>query len=343
MKLINHWRHPGCGAHATVYLGNGLVAVPAKYGARVTLWDVNELASPRLVTELTDRPDCQAAALCNGHLLLGSDRGIESMRFSRDGLEPVDCSPFDPQINDFDVAGDTALAVSKENSIKAVRVDSDGRLLEIGWRRNVLARCHGASHEGRLVGVIGFRGEKVVERPLGLFPEAIDDDGRFTDPATWVMANDGGPESRSLAISNRICLHGQHAYVATAIKKVSAGEKSWSVGPAVVVLDIADPSHPQILANYPCIGSTTCTGLILDRERKCLIAGSGTIVRRFDIEGDLLHETESLTLPYGELGDGYIDKPPSIHDVCKTDLTHDDLPVFVAGGQQHDDLYLFTA
>ena len=110
MRLINHWRHPGCGAHATVYLGDGLVAAPAKYGARVTLWDVNDLAAPRLVAELTDRPDCQAAAVCNGHLLLGSDRGIESMRFSRDGLEPVDCSPFDPQINDFDVAGVTRIS-----------------------------------------------------------------------------------------------------------------------------------------------------------------------------------------------------------------------------------------
>ena len=342
MRILTYWRHPGCGAHATVYLGGGLVAVPAKYGNRLTLWDASDVKHPRLVADLPDRPDCQAVAICNGYLIVGSDRGIESMRFSRDELVPIDCSAFAPEINDFDVAGDTVLAVSKRNAIKAVRVGDDGRLTDIGMRRNVLARCHGASHEGELVGVVGFRGESKVERPLGLFPDGIGDDGCFTDPAGWTLANGGEPKWY-MNISNRIVLYRQRAYVATGATPIANERKRYLLDPSVVVLDVEDPANPVLLGNYPCTGSTTCTGLHLDRERECLIAGSGNIVRRFDIDGDLLHETDRLAFPYGDLGgEGYVVKPPSIHDVCKTDLVHDGLPVFAAGGQQHDDLYLFT-
>ena len=52
MRLINYWRYPGSGAHAAAYLGDGLVALPAKYGNRVTVWDIGDLAErgpgPRL-------------------------------------------------------------------------------------------------------------------------------------------------------------------------------------------------------------------------------------------------------------------------------------------------------
>ena len=194
MRIIKYWRYPGCGGHAAAYLGEGLVAVPAKYGNRLTVWNVSELENPRLVADLPDRPDCQAAAVCNGFLLVGSDRGIESMRFSPDEVSPLDSSTFAPAVNDFEVVGDTALAVSKTNRIKAVRVGQDGGLTDIGLRENVLARCHGASHEGRLVAVTGFKRDGEVQTPLGLFPEAIDQDGRLTDPAGWTMINNGEPE-----------------------------------------------------------------------------------------------------------------------------------------------------
>lgn len=82
MNLIKYWRYSGASAHATVYLGDGLVAVPGKYGNRLTLWDIQDIMNPCLVDELTDRLDCQSAALCNGFLIVGSDTGIESMHFS---------------------------------------------------------------------------------------------------------------------------------------------------------------------------------------------------------------------------------------------------------------------
>ncbi len=342
MRILHYWRYPGCGAHATVYLKDGLVAVPAKYGNRLTLWDVSDIKHPRLVADLPDRPDCQAAALCNGYLIVGSNRGIESMRFSRTELVPVGCSSFAPEINDFEVAGDTVLAISKRNAIKVVCVGDNGRLTDIGVRENVLARCHGASHEGNLVGVIGFKGDGKVETPLGLFPDGVDD-GHFTDPAGWTLANGGDPAKWYMNISNRIVLHRQRAYVATGAIQIATGKKNWLLDPSITVLNVENPANPVLLGNYPCTGSTTCTGLYLDRERECLIVGSGTIVRRFDIDGDLLHETDRLAFPYGDLGgEGYVEKPPTVHDVCKTDLVHNGLPVFVAGGQQHDDLYLFT-
>ena len=343
MRLLTYWRHSGCGPHATVYLGGGLVAAPAKYGARVTVWDVREVAHPRLVADLPGRPDCQAAALCQGFLLVGSDRGIESFRFSPTAVTPMDCCTFAPAINDFEVAADTVLVVSKHNALMVVRVGADGRLSVVGRRDQVLGRCHGASHEGRLAAVIGFGGAGAAPQPLGLFPDAVGGDGRFTAPASWTLANGAEPARWFRQVSNRIILYRQRAYVATGQVPIPGGKKPWVLDPTVSVFCVADPARPQLLGHYPCPGATTCTGLFLDRERECLLAGSGNTVRRFAIEGDLLHEDDRLVFPYGDLGDGYEHKPPTIHDVCKTDLVHDGHPVFMAGGQQHDDLYLFTA
>ena len=341
MRIQNYWRYPGCGPHAAVYLGDGLVAAPSKYGNRVTFWNVSDIERPELVADLPDRPDCQSVAFCNGYLMVGSDRGIESMRFSKADLVPIDCSAFAPEVNDFEVAADTVLAVSKRNVIKVVRVEDDGQLTEIGVREDVLARCHGASHEGSLVGVIGFRGDGKVETPLGLFPDAVDEDGRFTDPGGWTLANGSEPWRWYMNISNRIILYRKRAYVATGISRIQDPRREWLLDPSVTVFNVAHPDAPEFLGNYPCTGSATCTGLYLDRDRECLIVGSGNIVRRFDIDGDLLHETDRLAFPYGDFGDGY-PRAPTIHDVCKTDLICDGLPVFFAGAQATDDLYLFT-
>ena len=342
MRIQNYWRYPGCGPHAAAYLGDGLVAAPSKYGNRITFWNVSDIERPELVADLPDRPDCQSVAFCNGYLMVGSDRGIESMRFSKADLVPVDCSAFAPEVNDFEVAADTVLAVSKRNVIKVVRVEDDGRLIEIGVREGVLPRCHGASREGLLVGVTGCRGDGKVETPLGLFPDAVDDQGRFTDPSSWTLANGGEPSRWYMNISNRIILYRKRAYVATGISRIQdPTRREWLLDPSVTVLNVEHPDAPEFLGNYPCTGSTTCTGLYLDRDRECLIVGSGNIVRRFDIDGDLLHETDSLAFPYGDFGDGY-PRVPTIHDVCKTDLICDGLPVFFAGAQATDDLYLFT-
>ena len=141
--------------------------------------------------------------------------------------------------------------------------------------------------------------------------------------------------------AGRIILHRKRAYVATGISRIQDPRKEWLLDPSVTVLNVEHPDAPEFLGNYPCTGSATCTGLYLDRDRECLIVGSGNIVRRFDIDGDLLHETDRLAFPYGDFGDGY-PRAPTIHDVCKTDLICDGLPIFFAGAQATDDLYLFT-
>ena len=67
--------------------------------------------------------------------MVGSDRGIESMRFSKADLVLVDCSSFAPEVNDFEVAVDTVLAVRKRNVIQIIRVEDDGRLTNRGKPR----------------------------------------------------------------------------------------------------------------------------------------------------------------------------------------------------------------
>lgn len=59
MRILHYWRYPGCGAHARVYLKDGLVAVPAKYGNCLTLWDVSAIKHPRLVADFPDRRSLQ--------------------------------------------------------------------------------------------------------------------------------------------------------------------------------------------------------------------------------------------------------------------------------------------
>lgn len=108
-------------------------------------------------------------------------------------------------------------------------------MTEIGERDQVVRRCHGASHEGRLVGVVGFQGNAVVDRALALFPEGIDDRGRFTDPAGWELANRDGHAKWYMNISNRIVLYKQRAYIATGLVHVG-DEKYPDMPPSVAVL-----------------------------------------------------------------------------------------------------------